>query len=175
MMLNDVNQGITKFKKRKRLGRGPGSGHGKTSGKGHKGQKSRSGTSWSSVFQGGAMPLVRRVPKRGFNNKFAVNVAVINVGDLQEQFKAGDEVSPDVLRERGIVKHVYDELKVLGKGQLNFKLKVAAHRFSETAKAQIEKSGGEVVVLSGPTPVKEKQKLARQKKNSTAKKPAARK
>jgi large subunit ribosomal protein L15 len=116
------------------------------------------------------MPLVRRVPKRGFNNKFAVNVAVVNVGDLQNQFQAGDEVSPEILRQRGIVKHDYDELKVLGNGELTSKLKVSAHRFSQSAKEQIEKSGGEVVVLPGPTPVKEKQKQSRQEKQSTAKK-----
>ncbi len=154
MMINDVHRGINKNKKSKRLGRGPGSGHGKTSGKGHKGQKSRSGTSWSSVFQGGAMPLVRRVPKRGFHNKFALEIAVINVGDLQNLFNADDEVSPDVLKSRGIVKHPYDQLKVLGNGELTTRLKVAAHRFSRTAREQIEKAGGEVVLLPGPAPVK---------------------
>ena len=154
MMINDVHRGINKYKKAKRIGRGTGSGQGKTAGKGHKGQKSRSGTSWSSVFQGGAMPLVRRVPKRGFHNKFALDVAVINVGDLQNLFKPGDEVSPEILKTRGVVKHRYDQLKVLGNGELTTRLKVSAHRFSQSAKAQIEKAGGEVVVLPGPAPVK---------------------
>ncbi|MCA9263563.1 MAG: 50S ribosomal protein L15 [Planctomycetales bacterium] len=161
MNLNDVNRGITKNKKRTRVGRGPGSGHGKTSARGHKGQKSRSGWSRLSVFQGGAMPLVRRVPKRGFNNKFAVDVAVINVGDLERLFEAGEEVTPDSLRERSVCKGRYDELKILGSGSLTKKLKVSAHRFSKTAAEQIEKAGGEVVVLPSKTPVIEKQKAAR--------------
>lgn len=99
------------------------------------------------------MPLVRRVPKRGFHNKFAPEVAVINVGQLQELFQPGDEVSPETLRSRGIVKHRYDQLKILGNGQLTRKLKVAAHRFSQTAREQIEKAGGQVVVLPGPAPL----------------------
>lgn len=99
------------------------------------------------------MPLVRRVPKRGFHNKFAADVAVINVGDLQNLFQAGDAVSPEVLRTRGIVKHRYDQLKVLGNGELTTKLKVSAHRFSQSAREQIEKAGGEVIVLPGPAPV----------------------
>lgn len=153
MNLNDVHRGIHKFKKRRRIGRGPGSGHGKTAGRGHKGQKSRSGFSQSSVFQGGAMPLVRRVPKRGFNNPFALVVAAVNIGDLEARFEAGEEVTPESLRERNLAKCRYDVLKILGDGELTKKLKVSAHRFSGSAREKIEKAGGEAVVLPGKAPV----------------------
>lgn len=161
MMINDVHRGIKKFKKRRRVGRGPGSGHGKTSARGHNGQKSRAGYSRKPVFQGGAMPMIRRIPKRGFNNKFALTVAVINVSELERLFDAGAEVTPEALKEKSVAKQRYDLLKVLGNGQLTKKLKVSAHRFSKSAVEQIEKAGGEVVVLPGRTPVKEKQKAAK--------------
>ncbi|MEQ8790041.1 MAG: 50S ribosomal protein L15 [Pirellulaceae bacterium] len=161
MNLHDVNRGINKHKKAKRLGRGPGSGQGKTSGRGHKGHKSRSGYSRKAVFQGGAMPLVRRVPKRGFNNKFALTVFAVNVSDLERAFAAGDEVTPATLREKSLAKARYDLLKVLGDGELTKKLKVSAHRFSASAREKIEKAGGEVVVLPGKTPVEEKKEEAK--------------
>jgi len=161
MMINDVHRGIKKFKKRRRVGRGIGSGHGKTSARGHKGQKSRAGYSRKPVFQGGAMPLIRRVPKRGFNNKFALHVAIVNIADLEQVFDSGAEVTPETLKERSLAKRRYDVLKVLGDGKLTKKLKVSAHRFSKSAREQIEKAGGEVVILPGRTPVKEKQKAAR--------------
>lgn len=153
MMLNDVHRGITKFKKRKRVGRGPGSGHGKTCGRGHKGQKSRAGYSRKASFQGGAMPLVRRVPKRGFNNQFALTVKAVNVSDLEKAFEDGSEVTPESLREHSLAKSRYDVLKVLGDGELTKKLKVTAHRFSKSAREKIEKAGGEVVELPGKAPV----------------------
>ncbi len=159
MKLHDVNRGIKKFKKGRRIGRGPGSGYGKTSSRGHKGQKSRAGYSRHPVFQGGAMPLVRRVPKRGFNNRFALLVGTINVGQLESAFDAGEEVTPETLREKSVLKHRYDVLKILGDGELSKKLKVSAHRFSATAKEKIEKAGGEIVELPGAAPVvKNKQK-----------------
>ena len=158
MRIDDVHRGITKNKKRRRIGRGPGSGHGKTSGRGHKGQKSRAGYSRHPIFQGGAMPMVRRVPKRGFNNKFADVVAIVNVSDLERLFDAGAEVTPESLREKSLLKLRYDELKVLGDGQLTKKLKVSAHRFSKSAKEQIEKAGGEAVVLPGKVTVAEKKR-----------------
>ena len=161
MMINDVHRGIKKFKKRRRIGRGTGSGRGKTAARGHKGQKSRAGYSRKPVFQGGAMPLVRRIPKRGFNNKFAPQVAIVNVADLEQVFESGAEVTPESLKERSLAKQRYDVLKVLGHGKLTKKLKVSAHRFSKSAREQIEKAGGEVVILPGRTPVKEKQKAAR--------------
>ena len=111
------------------------------------------------------MPLVRRVPKRGFNNKFAMDVAVVNIGALNEIFSDGDEVTPDTLRDKSLAKQRYDVLKVLGNGELTKKLKVSAHRFSKSAKEQIEKAGGEAIVLPGKTPVADKQKAAKAAKN----------
>lgn len=160
MNLNDVHRGITKFKKRKRIGRGSGSGHGKTSGRGHKGQGSRSGASTKSVFQGGAMPLVRRIPKRGFNNMFAKAVAVVNVGDLNDAFDEGSDITVEALREKNLAKGRFDLLKILGEGEVTKKLKVSAHRFSGSAREKIEKAGGEVVELPGKTTVAEKKKQA---------------
>jgi large subunit ribosomal protein L15 len=161
MRLDEVNRGIRKNKKRKRVGRGPGSGHGKTCGRGEKGQKSRAGWSQHPTFQGGAMPMVRRIPKRGFNNRWALVVATVNVKDLETNFDAGDEVTPESLREHSLAKGRYDLLKVLGNGELTKSLTVSAHRFSKTAAEKIEKAGGKVVVLPGKTPVAEK---VRQKK-----------
>jgi large subunit ribosomal protein L15 len=153
MNLHDVHQGIQRHKTRKRLGRGPGSGQGKTAGRGHKGQRSRSGASMPMTFEGGQMPLVRRIPKRGFNNRFADLVCVVNVSDLEQRFEAGAEVNPETLRAQNLAKGRYDKLKVLGDGELTKKLKVVAHQFSATAKEKIEKAGGEAVVLPGKKPV----------------------
>ena len=153
MNLNDVHRGIHKHKKRKRVGRGPGSGHGKTSGRGHKGQGSRAGYASHPTFEGGQMPLVRRVPKRGFHNRWALNVALVNVGDLETVFDDGAEVTPESLKEKNIAKHRYDVLKVLGNGELTKNLKVSAHRFSKSALEKIQKAGGEAVVLPGKAPV----------------------
>ena len=149
MNLNDVNEGIVKNKRRKRIGRGTGSGLGKTSGKGHKGQLSRAGHSQHPTFQGGAMPMIRRIAKRGFNNKFALVVGEVNVADLEANFDAGDEVTPDSLREKGLANYKYDVLKVLAKGEISKKLSVSAHRFSASAKEKIEKAGGSIVELPG--------------------------
>ena len=153
MNLNDVHRGIRKYKRRKRVGRGTGSGHGKTCGRGHKGQRSRAGYSVHPTFEGGQMPLVRRIPKRGFHNRFAQTVAIVNVGDLEARFSAGDEVTPETLKQKSLARGRYDVLKVLGNGDLTKKLKVAAHRFSDSAKEKIEKAGGEAVVLPGKKPV----------------------
>lgn len=158
MILDDVHRGIKKNRKRKRLGRGPGSGHGKTSGRGHKGQGSRAGNSRLVTFQGGAMPLVRRVPKRGFNNRWSLRVAVVNVGDLEGKFEAGDEVTLEGLAARNLARGRFDVFKVLGAGELTKKLKVSAHRFSKTAQEKIEKAGGEIVIVPGKTSVEEKKK-----------------
>ena len=162
MNIDDVHRGIQKKKKRKRIGRGPGSGHGKTAGRGHKGQRSRSGWSAHPVFQGGAMPLVRRVPKRGFNNKFALSVVAVNVGDLERVFAAGEEVNPETLRQRSLAKKRYDVLKILGNGELSKKLNVTAHRFSQSAQEKIEQAGGTITILGGKKPVvKNKQASAK--------------
>jgi large subunit ribosomal protein L15 len=158
MILNDVHRGINKNRKRKRIGRGPGSGHGKTSGRGHKGQGSRAGSSQLVTFQGGAMPLVRRVPKRGFNNRWSLRVAVVNVGDLESSFEVGEDVTLEALAARNLARGRFDVFKVLGGGELSKKLKVSAHRFSKTAQEKIEKAGGEVVIVPGKTSVEEKKK-----------------
>ena len=158
MKLNEVNQGIQKHKKARRVGRGTGSGHGKTSSRGHKGQKSRAGYSRRPSFQGGTMPLVRRVPKRGFNNRWGLVVATVNVDDLEMAFQSGEEVTPETLRAKSLAKHRYDELKILGDGSLTKKLTVSAHRFSASAREKIEHSGGEAIVLAPKTSVSQKKK-----------------
>ncbi len=153
MILSDVNGGIHKHKKRKRVGRGPGSGHGKTSGRGHKGQGALAGWSAPPIFEGGASPLIRRIPKRGFNNAWAKTVAAINVSDLEAVFKSGDEVTIESLQKKNLAKGRFDELKILGNGELTKKLKISANRFSSSALAKIEKAGGQAIVLPGKKPV----------------------
>jgi large subunit ribosomal protein L15 len=128
---------------KKRVGRGPGSGHGKTSGRGEKGQKSRSGYSGKRGFEGGQMPLHRRLPKRGFTNIFKTDYAVVNVSDL-ERFDNGASVDEAMLRQAGLVKGSHDGVKVLGDGELSKKLTVSATKFSKSAKEIIEKAGGTV-------------------------------
>ena len=144
MQLDDVHRGIQKNKKRRRIGRGQGSGYGKTAGRGHKGHKSRSGYSRKPNFQGGAMPMFRRIPKRGFNNRFALHIFTVNVGDLNNVFEDGTEVTPELLAAKGLAKGGYDELKILGDGELTKKLKVSAHRFSKSAVEKINAAGGTV-------------------------------
>jgi large subunit ribosomal protein L15 len=164
MIINDVHRGIQKNKKRKRVGRGPGSGHGKTSSRGYNGQGSRSGVSKLSIFVGGMTPLVRRVPKRGFHNRFGIEIAVVNVGQLDKAFAAGEEVTLEALAAKNLAKGRFDELKVLGNGELTKKLKISAHQFSKSAEEKIKKAGCELVVLPGKTPVAEKQRERRTKK-----------
>lgn len=153
MNLNDVHIGVETNKSRKRVGRGIGSGHGKTAGRGSKGQGSRSGSSSKRGFEGGQMPMMRRIPKRGFFNKFAEVVAVVNIGDLEEHFASGDEVTVETLQTKHLAKGCYDQLKVLGDGALTKKLKVSAHKFSKSALEKIAQAGGEAVVLPGKAPV----------------------
>ncbi len=167
MNLNDVNEGIVKYKKRKRIGRGIGSGLGKTSGRGHKGQGQRAGYSSKPIFQGGAMPMIRRIAKRGFNNKWALKVGEVNLSDLDANFNAGEEVTPDALTAKNLAKYRYDILKVLGSGELTKKLTVSAHRFSKSAREKIEKAGGKVVELEAAKPVV-KNKMGSAKKKLVA-------
>lgn len=134
-------------KKRKRVGRGPGSGHGKTATRGEKGQKSRSGFSQKAGFEGGQMPLHRRIPKHGFTNKFAKEYAVLNVKELN-RFEDGTEVTPELLTQKGLVKKGKDGVRILGEGELSRKLTVRAHHFSGSAKQKIEQAGGSVEVVS---------------------------
>jgi large subunit ribosomal protein L15 len=130
----------------KRLGCGESSGHGKTSGKGNKGQKARSGGSIRLGFEGGQMPLIRRLPKRGFNNAaFKTQYAVVNLDEL-EVFDAGSQVNEQLLREKGLVSGKIDGLKILGRGEITKKLTVEADKFSESARQKIEQAGGSIVV-----------------------------
>jgi len=168
MNLNDVHRGVRKNRARKRLGRGIGSGQGKTAGRGHKGQKSRAGTSASPIFQGGTATTVIKVPKRGFHNKWAIRIAAVNVAALEEHFAAGDEVTPDALVAKNLTKGRFDQLKMLGDGQLTKKLTVSAHRFSGSAKEKIEQAGGQVIVLPGPAPVVKNEKRAKKKPSPAA-------
>ncbi|RPI25923.1 MAG: 50S ribosomal protein L15 [Acidobacteria bacterium] len=134
-------------KKSKRVGRGPGSGHGKTATRGEKGQKSRSGFSQKPGFEGGQMPLHRRIPKRGFTNKFAREYSVLNVKDLN-RFEDGTEVTPDLLTQLGLIRKGKDGVRILGEGELTRKLTVRAHHFSGSARQKIEQAGGSVEVVS---------------------------
>ena len=147
MKLNEL-QKAPEAKANKRVGRGPGSGTGKTSGRGQKGQKSRSGVSISPWFQGGQTPLYRRIPKRGFNNaRFRVEYATINLSDLNRFFNDGDEVTPELLKEKGIIKKQLCGVKVLGNGELEKKITVKANRFSSSAVTKIESAGGKAEVI----------------------------
>jgi large subunit ribosomal protein L15 len=152
VILNDVQTGNAPRKQRKRIGRGVGSGHGKTAGRGHKGFFSRSGSSRRRGFQGGQMPLFRRVAKRGFsNNFFAADVAVINVGELNDSFESGSEITPEMLASKGLIRTKFDEVKVLGDGEITKSLTISAHRFSASAEAKIAAAGGSLtrIVVSG--------------------------
>ena len=135
----------------KRLGSGESSGHGKTSGKGHKGQKARSGGSIRLGFEGGQMPLIRRLPKRGFNNAaFRATYAIVNLSDLNE-FKAGTVVNEELLRESKLVRGDVAGIKILGDGELKHALKIEADKVSESAKAKIEKAGGTITMREPAT------------------------
>lgn len=147
--LHNLKPGKGANRKRKRVGRGPGSGRGVTATRGHKGQKSRSGYSRRAGFEGGQMPLYRRLPKRGFTNIFAKKWAVVNVGVL-ERVEAGTEVTAELLKEMGIISKLQGGLRVLGHGDLTRKLTVRAHHFSGSARAKIEKAGGQAVVIGAP-------------------------
>ncbi len=145
MILDDVHRGIKKNKKRKRIGRGPGSGHGKTSGRGHKGYYSRSGSSRRVGFEGGQMPIFRIIAKRGFNNRaFAPKVAVVNVAQLELVFDAGEAITPESMAAKRLLPGRFDEVKVLGDGDLSKSLTIRAHRFSASAEEKIKAAGGTV-------------------------------
>ena len=145
MKLHELSPAPGSKKVRKRIGRGAGSGTGKTAGKGHKGQNARSGGGVRLGFEGGQMPLQRRVPKRGFNNIFATRYAIVNVGDL-DRFEDGSTVDVELLKNAGLIKKEYDGLKILGNGELKKKLTVIATKFSGSAKEKIENLGGKAEV-----------------------------
>lgn len=131
----------------KRVGRGAGSGNGKTAGKGHKGQKARSGYSRRPGFEGGQMPLQRRLPKRGFNNIFAKEIVTVNVSDLERKFNEGDTVDGTALIAAGLIKKTKDGVKVLGNGEITKKLDVKVNAYSQAAKQKIEAAGGKAEVV----------------------------
>ncbi len=146
MKLHELSPNAGSNKERKRIGRGHGSGQGKTAGKGHKGQKARSGGGVRPGFEGGQMPLTQRIPKRGFNNIFADKVVALNVSDL-ERFNDGITVDAEILKAAGLVKGKYDSIKILGNGELTKNLTVKANAFSASAKEKIEKAGGKAEVM----------------------------
>ena len=147
MKLHELSPAAGSTKERKRIGRGPASGQGKTAGKGHKGQKARAGRGMRIGFEGGQMPLQRRIPKRGFNNIFATEMAIVNISALDKAYEAGATVTVDSLIEKGLVKKALDGVKVLGHGELTKALTVQANAFSESAKQKIEAAGGKTEVL----------------------------
>jgi large subunit ribosomal protein L15 len=163
MQLHDVHQGVHRRKKRKRIGRGIGSGHGKTSSKGHKGHASRQGFKLSPLFEGGQMPLARRIPKRGFvNGAFKKRYAIVNLVDLEARYEPGAVVDEHSLRAEGLVKgQELDGIKILAGGTLTKRLEVHATKFSGTAASKIAAAGGKTVIVpyrphrvSGHPPVK---------------------
>jgi large subunit ribosomal protein L15 len=147
LSLNNLHPAKGSTHKKKRVGRGPGSGKGKTSSRGEKGQKSRSGYSMKIGFEGGQMPLHRRLPKRGFTNIFKRRWIEVSLAALDKQFGADDEVTPELMHARGIIKKAKHDIVVLGNGDISKSLKVSAHRFTKSAREKIEKAGGAVTVL----------------------------
>ena len=146
MKLHELSPAPGSVKESYRKGRGIGSGNGKTAGKGHKGQNARSGGGVRLGFEGGQLPLYRKLPKRGFKNRFAVNYAIVNVATLNDRFNDGDTVNLDALMAAGIVRKPLDGLKVLGNGEITKKLTVEAAVFSASAKEKIEAAGGKTEV-----------------------------
>ena len=146
MKLHELSPAPGSVKDVKRIGRGHGSGNGKTAGKGHKGQNARSGGGVRPGFEGGQMPLQRRIPKRGFNNIFAAKYATVNVSAL-EVFKDGTVVDAELLKAQGIIKKELDGVKILGNGDLSKNITVKAAKFTESAKEKIEKAGGKAEVM----------------------------
>ncbi len=146
MKIHELTPALDSNKASKRIGRGHGSGNGKTAGKGHKGQNARSGGGVRIGFEGGQMPLARRIPKRGFNNIFAAKYAIVNVSDLNK-FKEGTVVDTELLVASGLVKKVNDGVKILGNGELTVNLTVKAAKFSQSAIEKIEKAGGKAEVM----------------------------
>ncbi|MFQ5868459.1 MAG: 50S ribosomal protein L15 [Candidatus Zixiibacteriota bacterium] len=146
MKLGELRKPPGSTRKRKRVGRGPGSGHGKTSTRGHKGQKSRSGYKSKAYFEGGQMPLSRRLPKRGFRSPFKREFVIVNLYQL-ETLTGLERIDPEILKERGIVRKIDLPLKILGGGEMKFAATVAANAFSQSARQKIEAAGGRVEVI----------------------------
>jgi large subunit ribosomal protein L15 len=148
MSLNNLRPPRGAKHAKKRVGRGPGSGHGKTASRGHKGAQSRSGFRFKRGFEGGQMPLHRRVPKRGFTNIFRTEYVVVNLDTLAEVFEAGTAITPETLRECGIVKETGTPIKILGRGEIAKALTIRAHKFSESAAKKIAAAGGLAEVIA---------------------------
>jgi large subunit ribosomal protein L15 len=146
--LNSIRPAKGSTHKKKRVGRGPGSGLGKTAGRGEKGQKSRSGYSRKIGFEGGQMPLHRRLPKRGFTNIFKKRWLEVSLAALDRAFEANEEITPELLHDRGIIKKAKHDVVVLGNGELSKALRISAHRFTKSAREKIEKAGGAAVEIS---------------------------
>jgi large subunit ribosomal protein L15 len=146
MKLHELKPAEGSRKAPKRVGRGIASGNGKTAGRGHKGQNARSGGGVRPGFEGGQNPLYRRLPKRGFNNRFRKEYAIVNIEELN-RFEAGTEVTPELLIERGIVKNPRDGIKILGDGEIKVGLTVKAHKFSQSAVEKIQAAGGKTEVI----------------------------
>ena len=140
--LNNIHKPAGSTHKKKRVGRGPGSGTGKTAARGNKGQKSRSGYSGKIGFEGGQMPLHRRLPKRGFTNIFKKEWIEVSLAAIDKHFEANDEVTPEILHERGLIKKAKHDVVVLGTGELSKALRISAHRFTKSAREKIERVGG---------------------------------
>ena len=147
MDLGNLKHAPNAIKGRKRIGRGQGSGYGGTSGRGHKGQRSRSGSRRRPWFEGGQMPLQRRVPKRGFTNIFKKKFDVVNLRDLDAKVKSAKDITPKELFEMGLIRKLDASVKILGTGEIKKALNISAHAFSQSAKAKIEKAGGKVTQL----------------------------
>jgi large subunit ribosomal protein L15 len=145
--LNNLRSPAGSTHKKKRVGRGPGSGLGKTAGRGNKGQKSRSGYSAKIGFEGGQMPLQRRLPKRGFTNIFKKQWIEVSLASLENSFEANEEVSPEVMHERGVIAKGKRDVVVLGTGDITKALRVSAHRFTKSAREKIEAAGGAATVI----------------------------
>ena len=145
--LNNLKPPYGAVKKKKRVGRGDSSGHGSTCGRGQKGQKARSGGQVKSYFEGGQMPLYRRLPKRGFKNIFKEEFAIINIRDLVKKFRENEEVTPEKLLEVGLIKKKNKRIKLLGDGDISFPLLIKVHKISQQAKSKIEAAGGRVEVI----------------------------
>lgn len=146
--LNSLRPAKGSTHKKKRVGRGPGSGMGKTATRGEKGQKSRSGYSQKIGFEGGQMPLHRRLPKRGFTNIFKKRWLEVSLGSLDRAFEANAEINPEVLHDRGIIKKAKHDVVVLGNGELTKALRISAHRFTKSAREKIEKAGGAALEIT---------------------------
>jgi large subunit ribosomal protein L15 len=146
MQLHELSSPLGSHKRRKIVGRGPSSGHGKTACRGSKGQKARSGRSTRPGFEGGQMPLIRRIPKRGFNIKFPKEIQIVNLKSLS-RFKEDSIISPEFLESKGLVKNKQVLIKILGNGEIRKPLNIKAHLFSQSAKEKIEKAGGKVEII----------------------------